>query len=125
MEKHVFETDLHMFSAILIVLTVIVLEAAYKNADRDLGIHGVEILVLSLLTLFLPYVYFHREPIFKYLYSFSAMYVAIYYVVKCVAIYLKEVKKYKSGLSDIRELLKEESAESYLDEQNKRKFNED
>ena len=37
-------------------------------------------------------------------------------------IYTREIKKYKNGLSDIKEILDEDKDESYLDEKSERKF---
>ncbi len=118
----VFESDLHVFAGILIVSTVILFEIAYRKNSDELALHGIELFILSVITLFLPYAYFHKDFITMTLYSFSAMYIAIYYVIKCMIIYTKEVKKYKNGLSDIKEILEGDEDESYLDEKSKRKF---
>lgn len=123
LEPTVFEEDLHMFAGILIISTIMVFELAYRKDNGEIAIHGIEMLVLSVLTLFMPYIYFHREVVVRFLYSFSSMYIAIYYSIKCLVVYGLEVKKYKQGLSDVKELIDEEKSESYLDEINERKFN--
>lgn len=120
----IFEEDLHVFAGILIVSTIIVFEIAYKKNNSELAMHGVELLVLSVLTLFMSYVFFHRGFVLKFLCSTSSVYIAFYYIIKSIVIYIREVKKYKDGLSDIKEIV-EDVKESYLDEKNERKFEED
>ncbi len=124
LEKEVFYEDLHNFAGILIVSTVIVFEIAYKKDSGEIALHGVELLVLSVITLFMPYIYFYRGITLKFLYSFSSMYIAIYYAIKSLVVYEREIKKYKDSLSDVKEIV-EKSEKSYLDEKNERKFKDD
>lgn len=124
LEKEVFNEDLHNFAGILIVSTVIVFEIAYKKDSGEIALHGVELLVLSVITLFMPYIYFYRGITLKFLYSFSSMYIAIYYAIKSLVVYEREIKKYKDSLSDVKEIV-EKSEKSYLDEKNERKFKDD
>lgn len=124
LDENVFRADLQTFAGILIVSTILVFELAYKKDSMTIALYGVELLVLSIITLFLPYVFFHRGIIMKFLYASSAIYISIYYVAKCIVIYIKEVRKYKSGLSDIKEIIEEDENESYLEEANERKFEE-
>lgn len=118
----VFESDLHMFAGILIVLTVYAFEMAYRKSSIEIGMYAIELLVLSVITLFMPYVYFYRGTLLKFLYGFTSVYITVYYLIKCIVIYISEVNKYKSGLSDIKEIIEDEE-ETYLDEENKKKFN--
>lgn len=124
LEKDVFSEDLHNFAGILAISTVIVFEIAYKKDNGEIALHGVELLVLAVITLFMPYIYFYRGIAVKFLYSFSSMYIAIYYSIKSLFVYEREVKKYKAGFSDVKEIVAN-SEKSYLDEKNERKFKED
>lgn len=124
LEKDVFSEDLHNFAGILAISTVIVFEIAYKKDNGEIALHGVELLVLAVITLFMPYIYFYRGIAVKFLYSFSSMYIAIYYSIKSLFVYEREVKKYKAELSDVKEIVAN-SEKSYLDEKNERKFKED
>lgn len=118
----VFEEDLHVFAGILIILTIVSFEMSYRKSNREIGIHGIELLFLSIVTLFMPYIYFHRGNILKFTYSFVSIYVAVYYLIKCLVIYIIEIKKYRDGLSDIKEIIEDEDDETYLDKPNERKF---
>lgn len=124
LEMKEFENDLHIFSSILIIATVIIFEMAYKKKSDEIALNGVELLVISIVTLFMPYVFFHRGNLFKFIYSIFSVYMAIYYLVKCTVIYIKEIKKYKASLSDIKEIIDDENKETYLNEKNERKFKE-
>ena len=122
LDKNVFKSDLNIFAGILIISTIAIFEIAYRKDNGEIALHGVELLVLSILTLFLPYVYLYRGIVFKFIYSFSAIYIAIYYVIKAIIIYGIEIRKYKASLSDVKELINKEKVETYLDEKNERKF---
>lgn len=117
----VFESDLHVFAGILIILTIVCFEIGYRKDSFDMSLYGTELLFLSIVTLFMPYIYFHRGPVLKFTYSFVAVYILIYYLGKCLFVYISEVKKYKSGMSDIKEIIDDED-EDYLDIPNERKF---
>jgi len=56
-ETPVFLKDLKVFSMGLIVLTIILFEVSYKKENSNLCIHGIECLVLSIVTLFSSYIY--------------------------------------------------------------------
>ena len=107
---------------ILIILTIVSFELGYRRNSIEMGMHGAELLFLSIITLFMPYIYFHRGLILRFIYSFSAIYVMVYYFIKCVYIYMNETRKYKNGLSDIKEIVDEDEEESYLDKPSERKF---
>ena len=120
--QDVFTYIVHFSSGVLIITTVILFEMAYDKGSGRLAVYGTELLVLSIISLFVPYVYFRRSIRFMNIYSLAGVYISVYYCIKSVVVYFREVKKYKSGLSDIKEITKEEN-ESYLNEASQRKFN--
>ena len=122
-EESAFKNDLHTFAGILVISAVLLFESAYRKDSNEVAIHGVEVLVLAILTLFMPYIYFYRGISFKFLYSISPIYIAAYFSVKSFVIYNMEVKKYRDSLSDVKEILNDDE-KSYLDEENKKKFDE-
>lgn len=122
-DANIFKEDLHTFAGILVVSSILLFESAYRKDSDEIAIHGVEVLVLAILTLFMPYIYFYRGISFKFLYSISPIYIAIYFLVKSFIIYNIEVKRYKDSLSDVKEILNT-NEKSYLDEKNVKKFDE-
>lgn len=121
LEDNMYINCLKACAGILICSTIVMFEIAYRKDSGVIALHSVEILVLAILTLFMPYIYFYRGLALRFLYSFSSMYIAIYYAIKALIIYQIEVKKYISGLSDVKEIILDEDV-SYLDEKNERKF---
>ena len=121
LEDSIYINCLKVCAGILICSTIVMFEIAYRKDSGVIALHSVEILVLAILTLFMPYIYFYRGLALRFLYSFSSMYIAIYYAIKALIIYQIEVKKYISGLSDVKEIILDEDV-SYLDEKNERKF---
>ena len=120
LESDVFKTDLKVFAFSLIILTIILFEKAYKEDSGKITIYGIEMLVLSIITLYLPYVYFYKNDIVRIIFETSSIYIAMYYTIKCMVIYVREVKKYKNSLSDIKEIMTEKF--SYIDEKSNKKF---
>ena len=121
-----FEEIIHIISCVLVVALIAEVEIAYRKDSDRLAIHGVELFFVTMITLFMPYVFLHRGHILKFLFSISSMFIAIYYSLKCLIIYMLDMKKYKNELSDVKEIIKDDKKGSYLDEKSKRKFsNED
>lgn len=121
LENEVFRQDVKICTILITIAIIAVFEIAYRKDSGEIAIHGIELLFLGILTLFMPYVYIYRGMVFKFLYSFSSMYIAIYYAIKALIIYEIEIKKYLTNISDVKEIVEEKEI-SYLDEINKRKF---
>lgn len=120
LDTETFRTDLKVFAIILILFTIFIFENAYRDDNDELAVHGIEMLVLSIITLYLPYVYFHQNEIIKLIFETAAIYIAIYYTIKCIIIYKMKIRNYKNGLSDVKEITKEKT--TYLDEKSSKKF---
>ena len=119
--QEVFTQDLKICTILITIAIIVVFETAYRKDSGEIAIHGIELLFLGMITLFMPYVYIYRGIVLKFLYSFSSMYIAIYYAIKALIIYEIELKKYFTNISDVKEIIEEKEI-SYLDEVNERKF---
>ena len=106
--KEIFIVDIKVFSMCLIIMTVILFEKAYTKGNSQLGIYGIEMLVVALVTLFMQYIYFYEDDTFIKLYMQIPLAFAMYYVIKATIITVKIQKKYYSSLSDIKEIIKKE-----------------
>lgn len=120
LEENIFVKDLKVFAFSLIIFSIWLFEKAYKKDSGTLLIHGIEMLVLSFITLYMPYVYFHQGDIIKMIFETSSIYISFYYIIKCIIIYKIEVKKYKESISDIKEITEEET--SYINEKSEKKY---
>ncbi len=121
--SNIFEISLKICSGILVIGSIIAFEIAYRKDNSSVAVRGIEILALGILTLFLPYIYLYRGLLFKFVYSLSSLYIAVYYVIKSLIICKMYVMNYSSGLSDVKDIILEEEVD-YLNEINKRKFEE-
>lgn len=99
-----FITDLQVFSIALIVTTIIIFEKAYKKDSGKLTINGIEVLALSILTMFLPRIYNQHKDIFVDVVGIASIAYVVYYSVKCIIIYAKTRKKIRK--SDAKKIAK-------------------
>lgn len=98
------------------ILDVILLEIAYRKDSMTLAVHSIELICVSLFVLAIPYLYFYVEPTVRSIIMMAPVFFSIYYVGKSIAIHLIEANKYRSHLSDVPEILKEDlESESYID----------
>ncbi len=93
-ENSVFLTDLKVFSIAVLVIAVVMIEIAYKKKSGKIAVHGLEILVLSFLTMGLNYINLTWANKFIPITVLLAYVYAIYYVVKAAIIYCKMKKRY-------------------------------
>lgn len=105
-ETNVFITDLKVFSVALMVLTVILFEYSYKKENTKTCINGIECMVLSIFTMFLPYIYTILIDRFTAIIVMVSLIFAVYYVAKAILTYYKMRKKYFKDKSDISKIIK-------------------
>ena len=98
----------------LLIFTIVVFEVAYKKDNGKLALCGVETLVISIYTLFAPYVFYVFSDIVKYI---QIAVIDVYYIIKIIATYCLEKKKYLLEKSDITEIIKKESQDNKAEEE--------
>lgn len=98
----------------LLIFTIVVFEVAYKKDNGKLALCGVETLVISIFTLFAPYVFYVFSDIVKYI---LIAVIDVYYIIKIIATYCSEKKKYLLEKSDITEIIKKESQDNKAEEE--------
>lgn len=119
LQVDVFKNDLKVFAIILLGFTIYFMEKAYKADRGTYVVHSIELLVLSIITLYMPYVYFYHNTTAKFLFTTSSVYLAIYYTIKSICIYIIYKYRYMHGVSDVREIIKEDEPD-YLDEDSRK-----
>lgn len=98
--------DLKVFGMSLLVLTIIVFELAYKKDKGELWMHGAEIMVTSIFTIYLIYLYsIYYNTYGTVLFTASILYL-IYYGIKILIERKKTIKNYNKSLVDIGEIVK-------------------
>lgn len=93
--------DLQVFSMITIGITIIIFEIAYKKDSGKLAIYGIESLLVSICTLMTIYIGAYYNNKYSYIVNLITILFAIYYVTKCIIIYIKMRKIALKRVSDI------------------------
>ncbi len=110
-------------ATVLLVTGIVIIEIAYKKDNGTLAITGIELLVLSMHSLFIN----HVTKVLNYdfrLYLLTSSYVfAIYYVLKTIIIYTKSRRKYLLSFSDVSDIVKKD--EPTVKEAKKRNITDD
>ena len=110
-----FDSYIDMIQVFCGIISVFVLEVAYRKDSGKIGIYGIEFLIYSIFVLFVPYMYISKSNIGFLKYAIIGF--AIYYIAKSVGEFLYMRHSYlKENMSDVNEIVKREK-ESYIDEE--------
>lgn len=105
-EESTYLTDLKVFGAVAIGITIILFEKAYKKDSGELTIYGIEMLIIAICTLLTNYIYKFHYSKYIYIITSIAMLFAIYYVGKSIVIYVKMKNKALKKASDIHKIVR-------------------
>lgn len=105
-QGNILTTDLKVFSMGILVLAIILFEYSYKKDDGIICIHGIEVLVLAIVTLFFISIYTMYTEKFNLIVATHSFIFASYYVAKSIAIQNKMKKQYYKSINDITEIVK-------------------
>ena len=108
-KPQISEMALKVFSIVAILFTAAVFEIAYRKDSAKIAIVGIEMLVFSIIVLYIPKIYINLDKDFCVELVFIPIFCAIYYIAKSIIIYIKTEKHYQNNLSDIKEIMKEEA----------------
>lgn len=102
-------------STILLIITIVLFEIAYKKDGSTLiTITSIETLFLAITTLIAPYFLIERNNMWN---SMIGIYFTVYYIIKCFIIYKNEKNKYLKEKNDIIQIVKKESQDELAKEQ--------
>ena len=104
-EADIYLTDLKVFSAVAIGITIVLFEKAYKKDSDEIAKSGIEMLVISIATFLTIYVYKIYNSKFIYIMASMVMLFAIYYVAKSIRIYVKMKKTALEKANDVRKIV--------------------
>ena len=114
--KNVRIIDLNIFSFLFLGISISIFEIAYRKDDGKLAIYGIEALIVAIFTLFLPYIIFELDKIYKKYYLVSSIYIAAYYILKSMIISIKTRNKYMKNISDVKDIVKKEKSKRRMKE---------
>lgn len=98
----------------IFLITLFLIEMAYKKDDDSLAITSIEMLFLSIATLMAPYMLISKPKIYT---SIIDVYFALYYAVKNFYIFRNEKKAYIKEKNDIKDIVKKESKDELAKKQ--------
>lgn len=102
----IYIMDLKVFSIFILALAILLFEEAYRREDGRLAIHGIETLILAMLTVYLPHIYLATDLNYIVFTILLGILFAAYYVLKSIIIDIREINRYKREASDIKEIIK-------------------
>ena len=104
-EKTLYTRDTVVFAFVTLIATIILFERSYRTEKGFFAIHGLEILVASIFTYFVPYLYFTFSDNITKAIMVSPLLFGIYYCFKSIGICVK-AKQIKEN--DIKDIIKKE-----------------
>lgn len=112
--KAVRSIDFNIFSILILGVTICLFEIAYRKENGTLEIYGIETLIVSVITLFFPYIIFELDEFYKKYYMIVSAYIAVYYIIKSICIVSKAKKIHIKQSSDIKEIIKKEKRKDVI-----------
>lgn len=106
--RHIFVVDTQVFSGISLAIAIIFFEKAFKQENGNIAIHGIEILVLAIITLFVPFIYYVNTNLTSIIMASLIAVFNIYYLIKVAIISIKIQSKYRASISDVKKIVKKE-----------------
>ena len=121
------DTYFKIFSMVLLFVSIALFEIAYKRDSGKLAINGIELLVVSIFTLFMPYIVFELDRKHQMYYVLASSLIGIYYIIKSIIINKRAKSLFEKRESDIKEIVKNENkkADFLEEEQNEEEVKQD
>ena len=101
-----FIMDLKVFSVMLLIITIFILEYGYKKDNEGIWLHGVEVMIIAIFTLYLVNLYSIYYATFGTLILVVTLLYFAYYLIKIAIIRRRIHKDYNKSLIDIRNIVK-------------------
>lgn len=108
LQPNVFERCLQSATMILLAITIVIFEIAYKKDSGLLALNGIEALFIACHALAIPYITTVYKWDLRWYVTISGYAFAIYFVFKSIIVYTSGKKKYLDSFSDIPEIVKKD-----------------
>lgn len=99
--------DLKVFSIATLAATIILFEYAYNKDDGKIAVKGIELLCVAIITLILLYIYILHQEKYLIITCICAGIATVYYLVKSIAIYVRDKSKWKKTISDVKKIVED------------------
>ncbi len=107
-------------SFVFLLLSITIIEIAYKKDNDKITLHGMEFLVLAIFMLLAEHISKTINIKIQTYTLVGSIIFAIYYILKTVIIYTIENRKKLESYSDIKEIVKEEPIKRTTTRKNKK-----
>lgn len=104
-EKNIYEIDLKVFTGFLFIITISLIEMAYKKKNTKITVHSIECLILAVCNLFFLYFYTIFFDKYKLIVGLISISFGTYYIIKSIGILIIMKRKYLKTMSDVIEIL--------------------
>ena len=85
----VYMLDLKTFAVFIAIIAIVIFEKAYKNDENYIAIHGIEMIIVGIETLLLLQLYSVGNENFNYILLAITLGMIVYYLIKCLIIYIR------------------------------------
>lgn len=102
----IYINSLQVLSIMLLIITLIVFEYGYKKDDGEIWMHGVEVMIIGIFTIYLKYLYSIYFARYGIVLLIAGIVFLIYYAIKILLIQRRVEKEYNKSLTDINEIVK-------------------
>jgi len=96
-----------LFPIMFLMFTIIAFEYSYKKENARTAIVGIEIMIFSIILLYIPRMYEHLDKGFFVQFLLIPIFCLVYYIIKSVIIYINAKTHYQNNLSDVKEIVKD------------------
>lgn len=124
LDNSIFEQQMKFLALGMICITVTIFEIAYRKQSKRTAIIGIELLLCSIISLYIPYIYLFADVDLKMITTVLPLSIAIYYIAKAILIYKSRKIKHENNLSDVKEILQDTEKNGYLDEESSKSYRE-
>ena len=104
-DDYIVLMGLKISSIIILLISILIFEIAYKKDNGTIAIYGIEILVLSIYVLLIPHIIERANLEFTNYILVSSYVFTAYYMLKSMIIYTIDRKRYLNSLSDIKDIV--------------------
>lgn len=106
LDSETFSFNMKILAMLILGLTIIMFEYAYKRDSGTLAITGIEMMMLGFVVLYMPFAYSYESQTIKVFLMIASVFFAIYYFGKLIVFYLYIKRKHINSLSDVKEITK-------------------
>lgn len=91
----VYMLDLKTFAVFIAIISIVIFEKAFKKDANYIAIHGIEMVIVGIETLLLLQLYSAGNEYFNYILFGITLGMIVYYLIKCLIIYIRHKVKGK------------------------------